>query len=389
METAISPEAALELLASRIGKNRMNDTRGKGFAVNPTRAQGGHPVTAPTVAEQLCEWLGYLPLGLELVGCYLEQQPNLSLQKMLLRLHKQQLSHQLLLRREDDPTRNLTTGRGIAAAFELSWQLLNEDAKELGCLLSMFALAPIPWAQVESVLGQIYLPGALLGKLLNGSKKDPEAEIENLIETLQADWEKRRSALVRLHLLQPTDEETYCLHPLIWELLREKLEQLEQVIDIKQAFCQVMVAVAKQIPDEPTRELIEEVTPAMPHVAETATAWKDFLSDEDLIWPFVGLGRFYQGQGFYNQAAAWFEQCREVARTRLGEEHPDVAQSLNHLAFLYDSQGRFSEAEPLYMQALEICERRLGANHHNSAIVRENLENLRAAIALPKRRESC
>lgn len=318
MRTAITPEAALELLASCIGKNRMNDTRGKGFAVDHTRRQ------SPTVAEQLCEWLGYLPLGLELVGCYLEQQPDLSLQKMLSRLQKQRLSHQSLIRDEDDPTWNLTAQRGVAAAFELSWQLLNEDAKELGCLLSMFALAPIPWAQVESVLGQLYLPGALLGKLLNGSKEDPEAEIENLIEALKEDWEKRRTALVRLHLLQRTDEETYRLHPLIREFLREKLEQLQQTADLKRAFCQVMIAVAKQIPDEPTRELIEAITPAIPHVAETATAWKDFLSDEDLIEPFVGLGRFYQGQGFYSLAEPWFEQCLSVVRTRLGEEHPSV-----------------------------------------------------------------
>jgi Tetratricopeptide repeat len=32
----------------------------------------------------------------------------------------------------------------------------------------------------------------------------------------------------------------------------------------------------------------------------------------------------------------------------LGQEHPDVAQSLNKLAELYDDQGRYAEAQPLY-----------------------------------------
>lgn len=374
METAISPEAALELLASRIGKNRMSNTRGKGFAVDRARRQ------SPTVAEQVCELLGYLPLGLELVGCYLEQQPDLSLEKMLSRLEKQQMSGRSL----DQPIWNLTAQQGVVAAFELSWKLLSEDAKELGCLLSMFGCAPIPWAQVESVLGQLYLPGALLGKLLDGSQEDSETEIENLIATLQADWEKRRTALVRLHLLQHAEAEIYSQHPLIRDFLRGKLEELEQASDLKRAFCQVMIAVAKQIPDRPNRELIEDVTPAVAHVAETATVWKDFLSDEDLIEPFVGLGRFYQSQEFYHQAEPWFEQCLEVVRTRLGAEHPLVATSLNNLAFLYDSQRRYSEAEPLYLQALEICEQRLGVNHLNTATVRENLENLRAAIASDK-----
>jgi hypothetical protein len=31
------------------------------------------------VAENLCEWLGYLPLGLELVGRYLALEEDLSL----------------------------------------------------------------------------------------------------------------------------------------------------------------------------------------------------------------------------------------------------------------------------------------------------------------------
>jgi tetratricopeptide (TPR) repeat protein len=47
-------------------------------------------------------------------------------------------------------------------------------------------------------------------------------------------------------------------------------------------------------------------------------------------------------------------------RRVLGEEHPDVAQSLNNLALLYNSQGRYSEAEALYKQALELKRRNLG-----------------------------
>jgi tetratricopeptide (TPR) repeat protein len=66
-----------------------------------------------------------------------------------------------------------------------------------------------------------------------------------------------------------------------------------------------------------------------------------------------------------------------LRRQLLGEEHPDVAASLNNLALLYKSQGRYSEAEPLYIQALDICERRLGANHPNTVTTRDNLAYLR------------
>ena len=47
----------------------------------------------------------------------------------------------------------------------------------------------------------------------------------------------------------------------------------------------------------------------------------------------------------------------------LGEEHPDVANSLNNLAGLYKSQGRYEEAEPLYIQALDMRKKLLGDKH--------------------------
>ena len=96
-------------------------------------------------------------------------------------------------------------------------------------------------------------------------------------------------------------------------------------------------------------------SPLVPHVAEAATQWQSALVDDDLIWPFVGLGRFYQGQGLYSEAALWYEQCLEVTRQRLGDSPPEtlrerqlaVATSLNNLAGLYESQGRYTEADPL------------------------------------------
>jgi tetratricopeptide (TPR) repeat protein len=72
-----------------------------------------------------------------------------------------------------------------------------------------------------------------------------------------------------------------------------------------------------------------------------------------------------------------FQQALELRKRLLGEEHPDVALSLNNLALLYKSQGHYAEAEPLYMQALEITERSLGANHPNTVTIRKNLQDLR------------
>ncbi|MCL6750993.1 tetratricopeptide repeat protein, partial [Nostoc sp. CCCryo 231-06] len=301
----LQPEAALELLKSF-------------FKETPQRIE-----QELAVVNQLCEWLGYLPLGLELVGRYLARKQDLSFTEMLRRLENKRLEQPALVKPEGD----MTAQRGVLVAFELSWQELEDSDKQLGCLLSLFAAAPIPWKLVELCVTEEY-----------------EGELEEI----------RDDNLLNLHLLQRKGEGIYQLHPLLREFFQYKCTGLEQVEELKRSLCRVMVAVAKEIPDSANLEQITAVSPAIPHIAEVANHLIQYLSDNDLLWPFYGNGTFYNAQGLYNQALPWYEQCLEVAKKRLGEEHPSVALSLNNLATLYDSQGRYSEAEPLYIQALAL-----------------------------------
>ena len=84
------------------------------------------------------------------------------------------------------------------------------------------------------------------------------------------------------------------------------------------------------------------------------------------------MARFYDGQGAYAQAEHWYADCLRDTQNRFGEEHPDVATSLNNLAGLYERQGRYEEAEPLYVQAIAILNNRLGQNHPNTNICFNN-----------------
>jgi tetratricopeptide (TPR) repeat protein len=238
---------------------------------------------------------------------------------------------------------------GVTAAFDLNWECLEPEAQKLACLLSLFALAPIPWSLVESA-----------------------ASASNLKFDLKANC----NILVERYLLQELAEETYQIHERIQELLRQKLEELAEVDELKRGFCQAMVAVAEEIPQTPTLIEIAQVTLAIPHLEEVATVYQAWLSDDGLIWPFVGLGRFYEGQGAYEQALPWNKQCLSATRERFGDEHPHVAASLNNLAEFYRSQGRYSEAEPLYIQALAIYKHLLGDEHPDVALSLNNLAAL-------------
>ncbi|RCJ30611.1 NB-ARC domain-containing protein [Nostoc minutum NIES-26] len=296
-------------------------------------------------AKEICQRLGYLPLALNLVGRYVKKR-KISLAEMLRRLEAKKLAHESLARDEKDRTWTLNIKRDVAAAFELSWDELSVDAKELGVLLSLFALAPIPWTLVESV------------------------ETGKNVEQL----EDSRVKLESLHLLQ--GENSYQLHQLIREFFQLKQAEFNQVEELKQSFCKVIIAVAQDIPQNATLEQITAVSPAIPHLAEVAKNLIQYVSDEDVPWAFEGNARFYNTQGLYDKAVPWYEECVEVTKLRLGEEHPSVAASLNNLAQLYCNQGRYTKAEPLHLQALQLKRRQLGEEHPSVATSLNNLAGL-------------
>jgi tetratricopeptide (TPR) repeat protein len=322
----LSESAALALLESLIGASRLQ--------------------AELEVGKGLCAWLGYLPLGLELVGRFLKRRSNWTLARM----QQQLIDKGLQLSALQNPSADMTAQRGVEAAFEVSWEELNQPARDLGCFLSLFALAPIPWRLVVE-------------RCLSA---EDEEELEDI----------REEELLNLHLLQAVEGEVYQFHPLVRQFFQAKLALREDGDELKRSFCRGMVEEAKTISYTPTKEQVEAVALSIPHIAESATELEQWLEDDDLGLPFEGLGNFYYGQGLYEQAEPFDKQRLEVTRRRLGEEHPDIAESLNNLAYLYKYQGRYAEAELLYLQALELYKRLLGENHPDVAISLNNLAEL-------------
>jgi tetratricopeptide (TPR) repeat protein len=97
----------------------------------------------------------------------------------------------------------------------------------------------------------------------------------------------------------------------------------------------------------------------------------------DVASSLNNLAALYDSQGRYESAEPLYLQALELRQRLLGENHPDVATSLNNLAELYRSQGRDEEAEPLYLKALLIAEVSLGREHPNTKTFRNNLRIMR------------
>lgn len=124
------PEEALELFKNLIGEKKVN----KEFYS----------------AQELCKWLGYLPLGIELVGSYIKKKPpHFTLNKMLQEL-KQQRLHQKAMNPQQKGLR--TAQLGVLDAFELSWKELNPTTQQVATLLSLFAADIFEWEWVETTV---------------------------------------------------------------------------------------------------------------------------------------------------------------------------------------------------------------------------------------------
>ncbi|HEY9878378.1 MAG TPA: tetratricopeptide repeat protein [Leptolyngbyaceae cyanobacterium] len=285
-----------------------------------------------SAASALCHWLAYSPLAIKLLGGYLCQRPTA--------LSQARAQLEAIASRIEEIDGDLGSEadskaypKRLQALLELIWQGLSPDAQNVARLLSLFAPGMIPWEIVEWVLQALHSEDYSL----HAARQQLEAfglidSVVSVVEGLQ-------------------------LHASVRNFFQTKLsaeaELLIPQIELERAFVATVAGIAQQIPQALTDAMVMALTPIVPHVAQVARHQTASLSDENLVWPFIGLGRFYQGQNLHSLAEPWWQGCVAVTTQRLGENHPDVAFSLNNLALLYHQQGRTQEAETLYSKALE------------------------------------
>jgi tetratricopeptide (TPR) repeat protein len=106
--------------------------------------------------------------------------------------------------------------------------------------------------------------------------------------------------------------------------------------------------------------------------------YKRLLGDNhpDVATSLNNLAYLYKSQGRYPEAEPLYLEALDLRKQLLGDNHPDVATSLNNLGQLYYSQGRYPEAEPLLLEALDLIKRLLGDDHPDVATSLNNLAGL-------------
>jgi len=99
------------------------------------------------------------------------------------------------------------------------------------------------------------------------------------------------------------------------------------------------------------------------------------LADDPLVAATVRntIGNTYKSFSAFDAADRHLTFAVETRTRRLGESHPETAESLNDLGELRYFQGRIDAAEACFHKALAIRRERLGADHADTA---ESLNNL-------------
>jgi tetratricopeptide (TPR) repeat protein len=310
-------------------------------------------------AEVLCQRLGRLPLALSLVGSYLGNDRGLTLADVTQQLADKGLETGWL--NQADPS---VAERGLKAAIDLSWEILESRVQDFACFLSWFAYAPIPWHLVESAI-------AILKEQVSSADPGKSGWINSDLLDL-------RQILIRFHFLEIEDLTlpSYKIHPLLQQYLRQKATQQ---IDphYRKALVQAIIQEAKKIEYRSTVQQLEALRPAVPHITEVAEVWiGDIIDEDNIIEPSNRLAWFYNNLVDYPQAESWFQKARTTAQERLSAQNLDTTVILNGLALLYKSQGKYREAEPLYQEALTIIRASLPSNHPNLATQLNNLAGL-------------
>jgi len=88
------------------------------------------------------------------------------------------------------------------------------------------------------------------------------------------------------------------------------------------------------------------------------------------------LAAIYHALGKLEEAEHLYQRALAIKEKIFGADHPDVAMTLNNLAMFYKSIKRYAEAETLYRRALTIFEKALGPDHPNVPICLDNYAQL-------------
>jgi tetratricopeptide (TPR) repeat protein len=264
-------------------------------------------------AKALCDWVGLLPLGVELIGRHLASRPFLELNKLLKRLDTQKLQTQAL---NQVPPSEMPYKCNLESAFELSWQLLDDAAKQMGGLLSLFAPTVIAPEWVETSLS-------------NWHEEEQESAISDLMQCS----------------LMTLEGGQYLLHNLIREFFLAKLES--ELSQFKKSFI-TRVVHALNIFFSESRNYKNWIlcNHLYPHVRASCVLIREQrLVSLEVMSLLSKLAHYSFELAQYEESRLIYWHLYFLYKTDSKNEEKRIIECLNSLVEIFEAQGRYYKAE--------------------------------------------
>ena len=382
MET-LSAEEAVEFLLNRTGRTppvgalaqpsqRLYGIRPmQGIEPNTDLSHGQNPTvtgsgqshgiapTEYTAATALAAELGYLPLALEQAAAYIVTN-RVPFVDYLTSYRKQRLK-----RLEKAKPKLGHYPDSVATTWALNLKEVQKQAPAAAALLNYCA-----FLHPDGVPFNLFTQGAAelgepLATALADAADDP-LELYDLLNPLGS------YSLVRVE----PESQSFSLHRLVQEVIRAELGDAGC-----QNWVEPLFKAMSQLLPEKTKDLEYQDWPALAplvnHVQELAShcQQRDIASTEAAD-VFHVMGAYLLARGQYALADLLLQKALDLRRNLLGDEHEDIAASLDQAAGLYYYQGRYGEAEPLCQDALAMRKRLLGDEHPDVATSLNNLASL-------------
>jgi tetratricopeptide (TPR) repeat protein len=301
------------------------------FLLNRTNQADFH------AAEAIAKQLGYLPLALEQAGAYIAETVT-------------PLSEYFGL---------LQTGRThdpepINSVLQLSSEKVEEASPLAAELLRLFSfLAPD-----DLPLDLLYNPKVHLGEPLRGTLEDSFA-ITDAIGALQR------------HSLVMISGGTIAIHRLVQKAIREGLDQEQREVWASAAIQLIQPAFR---PDGADTRISEQAERLLPHALAVIDHGLDLMVELTRTSALLNqVAGYFWSHGETSEAKASLETALNTTQAVFGEEHPNVAVTLNNLGLVLRGLGELETAKAVYQRALELAESHYGENSPNVAVALSNL----------------
>ena len=303
------------------------------------------------IIKELVKKLGYLPLAISQACAYITASENMSVAKYLVLYNQYEKE---LLGSEDRLPGDIHPP--VAITWEMNFKEIIKKAAAAEGLLN--ACAFLDAADISEEL------------LLNYFKKQGINELQ---------YNAAKKALLEYCLIK-VHKKSLSLHRLVQTVLRHKMEQDVDTLnkvqkDLLDFFVESALKDYEKIlsSDKETAERKAYLRQLFVQAQSFLQYFKEPKEKESHLLFYVG--HCLRWHADYEKAKKYYEQALAIRRAiHGGDNHPDVARSLNNLGAVFYSQGQYEKAESHFKQALAIDRAIHGGDNHPD--VARSLNNL-------------